>query len=1354
MNLPRHLANHNSLHQAPSGVWTKDSDAAFAYSDGEEAQSYIAQTIAQATDRGSLSTELADQIRDWSSEYHLSPLRSNLLRALNLDDRGPILEIGAGCGAITRYLGELNHAVDAVEGSYERACIARLRCADLENVDVHAINVNDLSLPDNHYSLVCFIGVLEYAQRFSGIEQSPEEAVLQLLAKAKKALRPGGAIVIAIENRLGFKYLFGAGEDHYGLAYEGIHDYPHFAGIKTYSKTTWEHLFSKYDLAYEFLYPFPDYKLPEQVLSEHYVQEYPQSWSHVTTSHPRDYHGLIADPGNIPFWETVGQANRLGDFADSFLIVAANHANTAREIANRDFIHVSNLQRQPQYRTLTEKPRGSQTIIKRILDPRAGAIVSDKLTHLIPLKEPFHAGLPLANQWEMHIRIAPSERTFLSLIEPYYAFIKSTFLSAIEPHGLVDLTPMNIMVMSDGEFRSFDLEWKTAFALTPEFILFRGLFYFLQSRQGIICPIYRNIPETTMGDLITRCFRYLDLNHSLDFTLFSNLEESLQEVVQVDRHGPSTRHCLRQTLSTNKQQARLFWTESGTDFEPERYKTGELSLGPESQVISFCFPTRGTETLDIRFTPGTTNGYCHLHSITTSLIEANNEIVLHALRGGKHISQGAQLDGLIYGNDQGKDIFFINSPEANLTWQVSHPKLRTDGTITITIEIDWVLSSEFQLIRNTLLHENARLARELAELKPRINRLVQLEQVEQDIHLIRQSRVMRTAEAVKGFLLCLSPRRFLPLTPNYPDANTLEIANNAEAQTRDLGDPIPTVLELDSSLPQPSIPVHLPGTPTVTPQISVILPVHNPHIPWIRAAIESVKQQQYGNWELCIVDDYSEDPKVIQTLRGYESPQIRIRELHTPLNISGATNEALRMASGQYVVFLDHDDILTSDALTQVVAAINNTQADIIYSDEDLIDLDGSIITPHFKSDYSPDLLLSHNYITHLVAIRRILIDNLGGLRSAYDGAQDYDLLLRLTDDPERTIHHIPKVLYHWRKSDTSTSLDPMAKPLAEQNARNALTDTLRRRNIDGIVKSAGRHHFFSVIRTERNQKVTIIIPFRDQADLLRRCLTSILNKSTFDNYEIIGISNNSDSPDTFSLMQEFVEEDTRIRFLEHNQPFNFSELINLGFDNAEGQHVVSVNNDIEIISWDWLTALLQHSQRPEVGVVGGKLFYPDGTIQHAGIILGVGGYAGHSHKGRSSGDDGYYHRASLIQNVSAVTGALMMVERDVFEILEGFDTSLATACNDVDFCLRARESGYLNVYTPNAQAYHLESATRGYEDTPEKLSRFHTEVAYFQQRHGLLLSKGDPYYNINLSLDSEQFEIAPSLKPLFHNNK
>ena len=1347
MNLPRHLANHNRLHRASSGVWTKDADAAFEYSDGEEAQSYIAQTIAQATDRGSLSTELASQIRDWSSEYHLSPLRSNLLRALNLDDRGPILEIGAGCGAITRYLGELNLDVDAVEGSYDRACIARLRCADLENVEVHAINVNDLSLPDKHYGLVCFIGVLEYAQRFSGIEQSPEEAVLHLLAKAKQALRPGGAIVIAIENRLGFKYLFGAGEDHYGLAYEGIHDYPHFAGIKTYSKTTWEHLLSKYDLAYEFLYPFPDYKLPEQVLSDHYVQKYPQSWSHVTTTPPRDYHGLIADPGTIPFWETVGQANRLGDFADSFLIVAANDITTAQTTASRDFIHVSNTQRKPQYRTVTEKLRGTETTIKRLLDPNTRATVSEKLIQLTPLEEPFHAGIPLANEWEMHLRIKPSEATFLSLIEPYYAFIESTFLGPLEQRNLLDLTPMNIMVMPNGSHKAFDLEWQTDFSLTPEFILFRGLFYFLQTRQRMIEPIYRNIPELTISDAISRCFKHLGLNEKLDLTFFSELEESLQDIVHIDRSGPSTEYALQQRIYPNKQQARLYWTEKGSSFESARYKTADLAIGVDRQIIKFCFPHQGTEILSIRFIPGTTNGYCRLHSITTSLIEPNNETVLHELLGGKDISQGAQLDGLIYGIEQKEEIFLVNRPESSLTWEVGDPRFRFASTLTVAIEMDWVLSSEFRLIRGTLLYENSRLARELAQHKEQINRLVDFER---DIQLIRQSRVMRTAERIKGFLLYFFPRRFLPTVPDPSNSDRVTVSNNTNIRLPGLGDPIPTTLELDTSLARHPAQMN---TQTMQPKISVILPVHNPHIPWIHSAIDSVKQQEYGNWELCIVDDYSEDPKVIQTLRTYESPEIRIRELNTPLNISGATNEALRMASGEYVVFLDHDDVLTSDALAQVVAAINNTQADILYSDEDLIDLDGSITTPHFKSDYSPDLLLSHNYITHLVAIRRILIDNVGGLRSAYDGAQDYDLLLRLTDDPKRTIHHIPKILYHWRKSDSSTSLDPMAKPLAEQNARNALTDTLRRRNIDGVVKSAGRHHFFSIIRAERNQKVTIIIPFRDQADLVRRCINSILNKTTFDNYEVIGISNNSDSPDTFSLMQEFVEEDTRVRFLEHNQPFNFSELINLGFEHAAGEHIVSVNNDIEIISWDWLTALLQHSQRPEVGVVGGKLFYPDGTIQHAGIILGVGGYAGHSHKGRSCGDDGYYHRASLIQNVSAVTGALMMFDRLVFETLEGFDTSLATACNDVDFCLRAREAGYLNVYTPNAQAYHLESATRGYEDTPEKLSRFETEVARFQQRHRLLLSKGDPYYNINLSLDSEQFEIAPSLKHLFDNN-
>ncbi|HIE82667.1 MAG TPA: glycosyltransferase, partial [Dehalococcoidia bacterium] len=410
-------------------------------------------------------------------------------------------------------------------------------------------------------------------------------------------------------------------------------------------------------------------------------------------------------------------------------------------------------------------------------------------------------------------------------------------------------------------------------------------------------------------------------------------------------------------------------------------------------------------------------------------------------------------------------------------------------------------------------------------------------------------------------------------------------------------------------------------------------------------------------------------------------------------------------------------------------------------------DINGDRTQPNFKPDYSPDLLLAHNYITHLVAVRRQLCIDAGGLRPEYDGAQDYDLLLRLTDDKNRVVHHIPEVLYHWRQSASSTSLHPNVKPTAEKHAQLALMETLARRNIDGLVESAGRPHFFHVRRQLTNETLSIVIPFKDHPSLLRQCIESILSKTTHQEYEIIAISNNSDSPETFALMDELARRDSRLTFYECNVPFNFSALINFGVQKAQGTHITSINSDVELISWNWAEALMAHTQRPEVGVVGGKLYFPDNTIQHAGIVVGINGYAGHAHKGRHCNDDGYFHRANLIQNISAVTGAFMMFRKTLFEQMDGFDESYPVACNDIDFCLRVREHGFLNIFTPYAEAYHHESSTRGYEDSMSTRERFNREVGRFRTRHKQIIESGDPYYNVNLSLLSEDFEIRDTLR-------
>jgi len=529
------------------------------------------------------------------------------------------------------------------------------------------------------------------------------------------------------------------------------------------------------------------------------------------------------------------------------------------------------------------------------------------------------------------------------------------------------------------------------------------------------------------------------------------------------------------------------------------------------------------------------------------------------------------------------------------------------------------------------------------------------------------------------------------------------------------------------------------------PVFSVIMPVYNVDPLYLAAAVDSVTAQWYPRWELCICDDASTAPETLEYLRSLRDPRIKITFSETNRNIAGATNEALALAEGDYVVLLDNDDTLTPDALFEIACAVNETGADFIYSDEDFITETGKAVHAHFKPDFSPDLLLSHNYITHLCAMKRSLVDRTGRFDSRFDGAQDYDYFLRATERAER-IHHIPKVLYHWRMHAGSTSADADAKPEASNRAKAALENALKRRNIRGEVLEGNLPHYFRVKRRiEGEPLVSIVIPFRDKPELLETCIGSILEKSTYRRFEIIGMNNRSSEPETFETMARLGERDARVTFHDYDRPFNYSAINNHAVEQyAGGKHILLLNNDIEIISPDWIEALLEHSQRPEVGCVGAKLYYEDGTIQHAGAIIGLGGYVAHSHRGLPGTSHGYFNRLNVIQNLSAVTGACLMVERELYLSVGGLDeTHFQIAYNDIDFCLRIREKGLLNVFTPYCEAYHYESKSRGSDDEdPEKAARFEKEKAWLKQRHPVVASLRDPYYNPNLTLDSEDFAL------------
>ena len=533
------------------------------------------------------------------------------------------------------------------------------------------------------------------------------------------------------------------------------------------------------------------------------------------------------------------------------------------------------------------------------------------------------------------------------------------------------------------------------------------------------------------------------------------------------------------------------------------------------------------------------------------------------------------------------------------------------------------------------------------------------------------------------------------------------------------------------------------------PFISIVMPTYNTPEKWLRLALESVLQQIYPNWELCIVDDASNQPQVCRVLEEYvrRDKRIKVKFRSTNGHISAASNTALAMVNGEFVAFLDHDDKLARSALFWVAKdIIDYPDAMLWYSDEDKINEQEQRLDPYFKSDWNPDLFLSHNLITHLAVYRTTLIEQIGGFRENYEGAQDYDLALRALEQINPLqIRHIPRVLYHWRIITGSTASRPEEKPYALVAAQKAIQEYLARRGI--IAQVTESPEVRGTIRVqyplpEALPLVTLIIPTYNGLELLQRCVDSILTKTTYENFEILIINNNSDDPSTLTYLHQ-LEEQGQAQILDYPYSFNYADMNNLAVEHAQGELIGLLNNDLEVISPEWLTEMVSHAVRPEIGVVGARLWYPNDTLQHGGVVLGIGGVAGHAHKGFPRGDVGYLGRAGLIQNFSAVTGACMIMRKANFLKVGGLDAkNLAIAFNDVDLCLKMNEHNLRIVWTPYAQLYHHESASRGYEDTPEKLARFEKERAHMKSRWPNFLLM-DPAYSPNLTLETQDFVFA-----------
>ncbi|EOH92739.1 glycosyl transferase, group 2 family protein [Enterococcus haemoperoxidus ATCC BAA-382] len=529
------------------------------------------------------------------------------------------------------------------------------------------------------------------------------------------------------------------------------------------------------------------------------------------------------------------------------------------------------------------------------------------------------------------------------------------------------------------------------------------------------------------------------------------------------------------------------------------------------------------------------------------------------------------------------------------------------------------------------------------------------------------------------------------------------------------------------------------------PKISIAMPVYNVEEKWLRRCIDSILIQDYSNWELCMADDASTDPKVKELLTDYSNSDERIKVVFRPENghISEATNSSLTLATGEFVALLDNDDELPRIAFYEVVKALNeNPELDLLYSDEDKIDMEGNRSDPSFKPDWSPDLLLGTNYISHLGVYRRTILEEIGGFRKGYEGSQDYDLVLRFTEKTtSERIKHIPKVLYHWRMLPTSTAVDQSSKGYAFEAGLRAVQDALVRRGIKGHATHGRANGLYDVYYDiESEELVSIIIPTKNGYKDVKRCVSSIIEKTTYKNYEIIIADNGSTDEKMKELYDSFKQQlGVRFRIIVIDIPFNFSKINNIAAKEAKGNYLLFLNNDTEVINADWLKLMVSFAQQERIGCVGAKLLYPNNTIQHAGVILGLGGIAGHGHYGYPHGDLGYFGKLALNVDYLAVTAACLLMKKQDFEAVSGFDEDFTVAFNDVDLCLKVKELGRDNVWLHEAELYHFESQTRGYDDKGKKKKRFEKEKVMMEHKWSTLI-EDDPFYNPNLTREIPNF--------------
>lgn len=1246
----------------------------YNYSDGDAVEQRIAQVVVGAEDLRVGSPELAAHITDWPSSYHLSQRRADALRPVEHLLRGRVLEVGAGCGAITRYLGEVAASVVAVEGSARRAAIAASRVRDLERVAVHVDTLAALDVPGG-FDAVTLIGVLEYSRLYS----TGPDPVGELLARCRELLAPSGVLVVAIENQLGLKYLAGAPEDHLGRPFIGVEDGYRDDGPVTFGRRELERRLREAGFpAVDFLYPLPDYKHARAVLTEAGLEQAPAVVVDVLRGsgaplQGRDYARTFAEE---VAWDPVARNGLAADLANSFVAVAGP---APQQLGGPgELLTVFGSERRRAFAKSTSIVATADGLVarRRRLFPDEPA--PDLEVEMVLDDEPVLDGTLLVRGLQSLVNVAGwSVVDLVQWAAPWVRLLDAAAVDGHLPTDYVDATPNNVVLGSGGSLHTFDLEWVARQPPARDFVVVRGLLSALSGLRSVAAPAEGT--PLQLVELVAAVSSRLSVG---DAALAAALQEEAAFQEAVTGRDRALNLASLQTPELTVRSADFGHDAAGAraaivDLHAQLFQARQRVEQVEAERDQEAAAREREATAREQEAAARQEAQARVVALEEAggLLAADRDRVLAAERAARE-----ELDML----------------RASTSWRVSAP-LRRLGPMRVALQ--GPVSQ-----RPSLRDPNS--WRALAGS-------------------VRRRGVVGTARRVAAG----SP----VTTPTASDYRQWVQAYD-------------TLSDEDLSAAREHI-----ARLSAHPVVSVVVPVYRPLEEDLRRAVESVVAQVYPHWQLVLVDDASPDQTTRPLLEqlATDDERITVIQLERNAGIAGATNAGLAVADGDFVAFLDHDDELAPHALLLVADALaDQPELDVVYSDEDKIDATSRRYEPYFKPDYNRELLLAQNYFNHLTVVRRELIERVGGLRPGFEGAQDHDLVLRVVaaTSPDR-IRHVPHVLYHWRQYPGMSSFSRDQLERAAASGRRAVREHLADDPTTAAVTvephpRVPNWHRVAWTVPSPSPAVTVVIPTRDRVELLRDCVEGLLEGTDYDALEVIVVDNDSTDPATLDYLTA-LRERPRARVLRAPGPFNFSALNNAAVQQVASPLVLLLNNDIVVREPDWLARMVGLLEQPDVGAVGARLLYGDGTVQHAGVVLGVGGVAGHAQKHAAGSDTGYFGRLVLTQEVSAVTGACLLTRTELYRQVGGLDADqLRIAFNDVDFCLKIRRAGYRILWSAEAELFHLESVSRGAETTPEKVKRFNAEIDGMVQRWGSVLRE-DPTYNPNLTLDHEDYSLA-----------